>query len=184
LEKRRAPSFFHFLKRLSFVKLIELYYKVYIRGVFVMRSLIIKVRNCIFYLFALSFLISFSYADSLPALPLDKLHQIDKIVGAGATAVKGKTVSVHYTGWLYDPKTKKGRGKKFDSSKDRGRPFQFGLGRGMVIKGWDLGVEGMKEGGYRTLLIPPEMGYGSRGAGGVIPPNAALIFDVELLTVK
>ena len=97
--------------------------------------------------------------------------------GTGAEAVPGKTVSVHYTGWLAN-------GKKFDSSVDRGQPFQFHLGAGEVIKGWDLGVAGMKVGGKRQLKIPPEMGYGTRGAGGVIPPNATLIFDVELLGVR
>jgi FKBP-type peptidyl-prolyl cis-trans isomerase len=97
--------------------------------------------------------------------------------GTGATATTGKTVSVHYTGWLAKD------GKKFDSSVDRGQPFMFQLGAGQVIKGWDQGVAGMKVGGKRQLRIPPELGYGNRGAGGVIPPNATLIFDVELLGV-
>jgi FKBP-type peptidyl-prolyl cis-trans isomerase len=100
----------------------------------------------------------------------------DIVVGAGATAAAGKTVKVHYTGWLTD-------GKKFDSSVDRGQPFSFPLGGGRVIKGWDEGVAGMKVGGKRQLRIPPELGYGARGASGVIPPNATLIFDVELLDV-
>jgi FKBP-type peptidyl-prolyl cis-trans isomerase len=91
---------------------------------------------------------------------------------------------VHYTGWLYDPSKADGKGKKFDSSVDRGQPFGFPLGAGRVIAGWDKGVAGMKVGGKRTLVIPSEMGYGSRGAGGVIPPNAALMFDVELLGVR
>ena len=101
----------------------------------------------------------------------------DVVVGNGVEAVKGKQVSVHYTGWLTD-------GKKFDSSKDRGQPFQFALGRGQVIQGWDDGVAGMKVGGKRKLTIPPELGYGTAGAGGVIPPNATLVFEVELLGVK
>ena len=104
------------------------------------------------------------------------LQYWDIVVGTGATAVAGKPVKVHYTGWLID-------GKKFDSSVDRGQPFGFTLGAGQVIKGWDEGVAGMKVGGKRQLRIPPELGYGSRGAGSVIPPNATLIFDVELLEV-
>ncbi len=104
--------------------------------------------------------------------------QVEDIkVGDGAVAEPGKKVVVHYTGWLTN-------GKKFDSSKDRGQPFSFTLGVGQVIKGWDEGVKGMRVGGVRKLTIPPEMGYGSRGAGGVIPPNATLIFEVELLDVK
>ena len=101
----------------------------------------------------------------------------EMVVGQGAEAVKGKQVTVHYTGWLTD-------GKKFDSSKDHGEPFKFALGRGQVIEGWDQGVAGMKVGGKRKLTIPPELGYGARGAGGVIPPNATLVFEVELLGVK
>ncbi|MDO8914487.1 MAG: FKBP-type peptidyl-prolyl cis-trans isomerase [Coriobacteriia bacterium] len=99
------------------------------------------------------------------------------VVGTGAEAVSGKTVSVHYTGWLTD-------GTKFDSSVDRGTPFEFQLGQGRVIRGWDEGVAGMKIGGKRKLTIPPEMGYGARGSGSVIPPNATLVFDVELLGVR
>ncbi len=105
----------------------------------------------------------------------------DTKVGTGATPKAGQTCVMHYTGWLYQNGTK---GKKFDSSVDRGQPFEFQIGRGMVIKGWDEGVASMKVGGKRTLIIPPELGYGARGAGGVIPPNATLIFDVELLAVK
>ena len=104
----------------------------------------------------------------------------DKSVGSGAEATAGQDVTVHYTGWLYDNGQ---RGKKFDSSKDRGDPFVFPLGAGHVIKGWDEGVQGMKVGGTRELTIPPELGYGARGAGSVIPPNATLIFEVELLKV-
>ena len=99
-------------------------------------------------------------------------------------AQTGRPVVVHYTGWLYDPSAPDSHGKKFDSSVDRGAPFGFFLGEGKVIKGWDQGVVGMKVGGKRTLIIPPDLGYGERGAGGVIPPNATLVFDVELLQVK
>ena len=109
------------------------------------------------------------------------LQYQDTVVGEGAEATPGKMVSVHYTGWLYDPAAAEGRGKKFDSSLDRGQPFSFPLGGGMVIRGWDEGVAGMKIGGKRTLVIPAEMGYGARGAGGVIPPNATLLFEVEFL---
>jgi FKBP-type peptidyl-prolyl cis-trans isomerase FkpA len=112
-----------------------------------------------------------------------ELQKIDVKVGAGAEAVKGKAVVVHYTGWLYDPITSQ-KGAKFDSSRDRNVPFGFLLGEGRVIRGWEEGVQGMKVGGQRTLIIPPDMGYGERGAGGVIPPNATLIFDVELIEVK
>ena len=101
----------------------------------------------------------------------------DLVVGTGDAAKSGKRVSVHYTGWTTD-------GKKFDSSKDRGQPFSFGLGRGEVIRGWDEGVAGMKVGGKRKLTIPPDLGYGARGAGNVIPPNATLLFEVELLAVR
>jgi FKBP-type peptidyl-prolyl cis-trans isomerase FkpA len=109
------------------------------------------------------------------------LQYIDTEVGAGDMAASGQYVTVHYTGWLYDNGE---QGRKFDSSKDRGDPFAFDLGAGMVIKGWDEGVAGMKVGGKRTLIIPSELGYGARGAGGVIPPNATLKFDVELLAVQ
>jgi FKBP-type peptidyl-prolyl cis-trans isomerase FkpA len=107
----------------------------------------------------------------------DGLKYTDQQVGTGAEATAGKTAVVHYTGWLSD-------GTKFDSSKDRGQPFSFPLGGGRVIKGWDEGVAGMKVGGKRTLIIPPELGYGARGAPGAIPPNATLKFEVELLDVR
>ena len=105
----------------------------------------------------------------------------DTIVGTGAEAVAGQRVKVHYTGWLYQDGA---AGAKFDSSKDRGQPFVFGLGAGQVIRGWDEGVQGMKVGGTRRLVIPSDLGYGPRGAGGVIPPNATLLFEVELLDVE
>ncbi|HSQ73594.1 MAG TPA: FKBP-type peptidyl-prolyl cis-trans isomerase [Rubrivivax sp.] len=111
------------------------------------------------------------------------LQYEDTVPGTGATATAGQRVRVHYTGWLYDPTAAQSRGKKFDSSKDRGQPFAFGLGGGEVIRGWDEGVQGMQVGGTRVLTIPAEMGYGARGAGGVIPPNATLVFEVELLGV-
>lgn len=112
------------------------------------------------------------------------LQKVDTTVGTGAEARAGRLVSVHYTGWLYDTSRPDKRGKKFDSSKDHNEPFEFPLGGGQVIPGWDQGFEGMKEGGVRVLTIPPAMGYGARGAGGVIPPNATLVFEVELLKVK
>jgi FKBP-type peptidyl-prolyl cis-trans isomerase len=132
-----------------------------------------------------------STAFSEPATPhkmeksnMSELIKTDVKLGNGTEAVTGKNVSVHYTGWLYDEAAAGHKGKKFDSSRDRNEPFEFPLGAGHVIKGWDTGVAGMKVGGQRTLIIPPAMGYGARGAGGVIPPNATLVFDVELLGVK
>ena len=113
-----------------------------------------------------------------------ELKKMDVKQGTGAEAPTGRAVLVHYTGWLHDPTAPDGKGAKFDSSRDRGVPFGFMLGAGRVIKGWDEGVVGMKVGGQRTLVIPPALGYGERGAGGVIPPNATLIFDVELIEVK
>jgi peptidylprolyl isomerase len=109
------------------------------------------------------------------------LKIIDVKPGTGASPKTGQTCVMHYTGWLYDNAAK---GKKFDSSVDRGEPFEFKIGMHQVIGGWDEGVATMKVGGKRTLIIPPELGYGARGAGGVIPPNATLMFDVELLAVK
>jgi FKBP-type peptidyl-prolyl cis-trans isomerase FkpA len=116
----------------------------------------------------------------------DKIQELviqDTKVGEGREAEKGLTISVHYTGWLLDATKNDKKGEKFDSSLDRREPFTFVLGVGQVIKGWDDGFDGMKIGGSRTILIPPEMGYGSRGAGGAIPPNADLIFEVELLEI-
>jgi FKBP-type peptidyl-prolyl cis-trans isomerase len=115
---------------------------------------------------------------------ITSLQKQDVTPGTGAEAAKGKSVRVHYTGWLYDASAADHRGAKFDSSKDRGEPFEFNLGAGEVIQGWDEGVAGMKVGGTRVLTIPPAMGYGARGAGGVIPPNATLLFEVELLDVR
>lgn len=108
----------------------------------------------------------------------------DDAAGSGNEAVAGRQVTVHYTGWLYDQSRADHKGQKFDSSRDRNEPFTFRLGGGQVIQGWDQGVAGMKVGGKRTLTIPPQLGYGSRGAGGVIPPNATLLFEVELLDVR
>ena len=108
------------------------------------------------------------------------LQYEDTVTGTGEAATAGAMVSVHYTGWLYD---RGAQGAKFDSSKDRNDPFEFDLGGGSVIRGWDEGVQGMKVGGTRVLVIPPELGYGARGAGGAIPPNATLMFEVELLGV-
>jgi len=121
-------------------------------------------------------------ATPAPAAQAQGLQKIDTVVGKGKEAVAGKTVVVHYTGWLYAPKAPKQRGQQFDSSVG-GEPFTFPLGMGGVIKGWDQGVAGMKVGGKRTLVIPAELGYGQRGAGP-IPPGATLLFDVELLDVK
>ena len=109
------------------------------------------------------------------------LQIIDTTVGTGASPKSGQTCVMHYTGWLFEGGAK---GKEFDSSVDRGQPFEFPIGMQRVIGGWDEGVATMKVGGKRTLIIPPELGYGARGAGGVIPPNATLIFDVELLGIK
>jgi FKBP-type peptidyl-prolyl cis-trans isomerase FkpA len=116
-------------------------------------------------------------ASGSPVRTPSGLEYEDLVVGEGKTAEPARVVRVHYTGWLTN-------GKKFDSSKDRNEPFEFTLGAGRVIRGWDEGVEGMKVGGKRKLTIPPELGYGARGAGGVIPPNATLKFEVELLDVK
>ena len=135
-------------------------------------------------LFGLSVLIfgltfaGYAVADS------SRLTKIDVKTGTGKEATPGKMVRVHYTGWLFDKSTADNKGKKFDSSRDRPGNFTFPLGVGRVIKGWDQGVQGMKVGGQRTLIIPSSMGYGARGAGSAIPPNATLIFDVELIGVE
>ncbi len=117
-------------------------------------------------------------------LKVIKTDMVDTMVGDGPQAQDGQQVTVHYTGWLFDKNAVDNKGTKFDSSRDRNEPFDFPLGHGQVIQGWDAGVLGMKVGGQRTLVIPPEMGYGKRGAGGVIPPNATLLFEVELLGVN
>ena len=124
-----------------------------------------------------------------PELPpatvgVEQLQVTDLAVGSGAEAVAGKRVTVHYSGWLYDPAQPETKGKPFDSSREAGRPFTFALGAGQVIAGWDQGVQGMKVGGQRRLVIPHQLAYGESGAGGVIPPRASLVFDVELLDVR
>ncbi|HET7060821.1 MAG TPA: FKBP-type peptidyl-prolyl cis-trans isomerase [Nitrosospira sp.] len=126
---------------------------------------------------------AFSQADKGTA-NVTELIKKDVKVGTGEEAVIGKMAEVQYTGWLYDPAAPDKKGKKFDSSRDRGTPFSFLLGAGRVIKGWDRGVTGMKVGGERILIIPPAMAYGSQGAGNVIPPDATLIFDVELVGLR
>jgi FKBP-type peptidyl-prolyl cis-trans isomerase len=115
---------------------------------------------------------------------VEELIITDVKAGDGATAEAGKNIIVHYTGWLYDPAQPANKGKKFDSSVDRGQPFVFPLGAGRVIQGWDQGFDGMQIGGKRILIIPPEMGYGARGAGADIPPNSTLLFEVELLGIQ
>ena len=115
---------------------------------------------------------------------ITELIKKDEVTGSGNDAAAGRRVTVHYTGWLYSQSAADHKGKKFDSSRDRGQPFDFRLGAGEVIKGWDEGVAGMKVGGRRTLTVPPDLGYGAQGFPGAIPPNATLVFDVELLDVK
>jgi FKBP-type peptidyl-prolyl cis-trans isomerase FkpA len=115
---------------------------------------------------------------------ITSLQSQDITPGTGTEATKGRTVRVHYTGWLYDANATNNRGREFDSSRTRNEPFEFRLGGGEVIQGWDEGVAGMKVGGTRVLTIPPRLGYGAQGAGGVIPPNATLVFEVELLDVR
>ncbi|MGE3144904.1 MAG: FKBP-type peptidyl-prolyl cis-trans isomerase [Pseudorhodoplanes sp.] len=124
---------------------------------------------------------SMSQSATSPVTTSSGLQYIDTKPGTGAQPKQNQTAVVHYTGWLYENGVK---GRKFDSSVDRNEPFEFPVGAGRVIKGWDEGVAGMKVGGKRTLIVPPQLGYGARGAGGVIPPNATLMFDVELLGLK
>src|SRR5262249_42029906 len=122
--------------------------------------------------------------DTMGQSNIKELIRQDAKVGTGTEAVPGRQVTVHYTGWLYDEGRADHKGRKFDSSRDRNEPFPFRLGGGEVIPGWDRGVAGMRVGGQRTLTIPPDLAYGAQGAGGVIPPNATLVFDVELLDVR
>lgn len=121
---------------------------------------------------------------SASAPAIDKLMIEDVAVGAGEPIASGQTAVVHYTGWLYEPSAPDHKGTKFDSSRDKGRPFRFKVGAGNVIKGWDEGVVGMTVGGRRELVVPAQLGYGDAGAGGVIPPGATLLFDVELLAIE
>jgi FKBP-type peptidyl-prolyl cis-trans isomerase FkpA len=123
---------------------------------------------------------------SAPAVaPITELQKTDIVKGAGEGISLGQVAVVHYTGWLYEPGAEDNKGKKFDSSRDRGEPFRFPIGARRVIQGWDEGVQGMQPGGQRRLVIPPQLGYGEQGAGGgVIPPNATLLFEVELLAIE
>jgi FKBP-type peptidyl-prolyl cis-trans isomerase FkpA len=123
-------------------------------------------------------------ATSQPLAPVTELERIDLVKGAGEGVTSGQVAVVHYTGWLYDPAADDFKGKKFDSSRDRGEPFRFTLGAGGVIKGWEEGVQGMQVGGKRRLIVPASLGYGERGAGRVIPPNAPLLFEIELLAIE
>jgi FKBP-type peptidyl-prolyl cis-trans isomerase FkpA len=118
------------------------------------------------------------------AAPVTELQRIELHVAPGEGISQGQQAAVHYTGWLYDPSARDNKGKKFDSSRDRGQPFRFVLGNGQVIKGWDEGVQGMRVGSQRRLIVPSDLGYGARGSRGVIPPNAALVFDIELLAIE
>jgi len=116
--------------------------------------------------------------------PPSELQRTDVVKGTGEGISLGQVAVVHYTGWLFDGTAPEQKGKKFDSSRDRGQPFPFTVGAGEVIRGWDEGVQGMQPGGQRRLVIPPDLGYGDRGAGGAIPPGATLVFDVELLAIQ
>ena len=152
-------------------------------------------KNCSTFLFLSTLLLGCSMTTPTPSAPpapvyptaVAELAKIDTVVGTGTIAAAGNTTRVHYTGWLFVPGENGGpgsKGKKFDSSLDRNDPFEFTIGQRRVIAGWEQGVAGMAIGGKRTLIIPPELGYGARGAGGVIPPNATLVFEIELLAVK
>jgi FKBP-type peptidyl-prolyl cis-trans isomerase len=141
-------------------------------------------RSHLLVLAALALPLAACARDEAPAPSSDSLEIIELVEGEGVEAVDGRVAVVHYTGWLYDPAAEDGKGRKFDSSLDRGQPFRFPLGGGRVIRGWDVGVAGMKAGGQRRLVIPAAMAYGDRGAGGVIPPGATLVFDVELVDVE
>jgi len=123
-------------------------------------------------------------APASAATPITELQKVDVVKGAGEGISSGQQAVVHYTGWLYDPSAPEHKGKQFDSSRQSGRPFRFVIGSGGVIKGWDEGVQGMQPGGQRRLVIPPDLGYGDQGSGGVIPPGATLVFDVELLAIR
>ena len=125
-------------------------------------------------------------AAETPAAPaaVTELQRIDLHVAPGEGISQGQTAVVHYTGWLYDPRAAETKGTKFDSSRDRGEPFRFTIGAGQVIRGWEEGVQGMRVGSQRRLVIPSDLAYGDRGAGGVIPPGATLVFDVELLGIE
>jgi len=123
-------------------------------------------------------------APTAAVAPPTELQKTDIVKGTGEGISLGQVAVVHYTGWLYDPAAPEQKGTKFDSSRDRGEPFKFAIGAGQVIRGWDEGVQGMQPGGQRRLVVPADLGYGDRGAGGVIPPGATLIFDVELLQIE
>ena len=123
-------------------------------------------------------------SDTAVAAPVTELHRVDVVQCNGEGVSQGQIAVVHYTGWLYDPAAPEQKGAKFDSSRDRGKPYSFPLGTGQVIRGWDEGMQGMRVGGQRRLVIPPELAYGERGAANVIPPGAALVFDVELLAIE
>lgn len=123
-------------------------------------------------------------ASPTPAYDVSALQLTDTLVGSGAQATAGRTLNVHYTGWLYNPNAAGNKGAQFDSSRTRNQTFAFVLGAGTVIRGWDQGVLGMRVGGTRTLIIPSSLGYGSQGSGGTIPPNSALVFEIELVSVQ